>query len=103
MVVEYIRYVVPTEQGDAFERAYQEATRVLELDEHCQAHEVSRCVEDPTSYVVRLEWDSIDGHEHGFRGGPHFGPFLETVRPFINQIEEMHHYAPTSPAWRRPQ
>jgi heme-degrading monooxygenase HmoA len=101
MVVEYIRYVVPTEQSDAFERAYEEATSVLERDEHWHAYEVSRCAEEPTRYVVRLEWDSIDGHEHGFRGGPHFGPFLEAVRPFINQIEEMRDYVPTAPVWRR--
>jgi len=101
MVVEYIRYGVPAERSEAFERAYQEAASALELDEHCQAYEVSRCAEEPTSYVVRLEWDSIEGHERGFRGGPHFGRFLQAVRPFIDQIEEMRHYTPTSPGWKR--
>lgn len=101
MVVEYIRYTVPAERSSAFEDAYAQAARALEQDEHCLAHEVTRCVEEPASYIVRLEWDSIDGHEQGFRRGPQFAPFLEAVGPFARQIDEMRHYAPTSPACGR--
>jgi quinol monooxygenase YgiN len=101
MVVEYIRYAVPADRSEAFESAYALAATALESDEHCLAHEVTRCVEEPTNYVVRLEWDSVDGHEQGFRRGPSFPPFLEAVKPFIGQIEEMRHYAPALAAWKR--
>ena len=101
MVVEYIRYAVTAERCEAFERAYEEAARVLELDAHCMAHEVACCVEHPTNYIVRLEWDSIDGHERGFRSGPHFGQFFAAVKPFLPEIEEMRHYTPSISPWRR--
>jgi quinol monooxygenase YgiN len=101
MVVEYIRYTVPADRSDAFESAYEAAGSALAADEHCLAYEITRCVEQPTSYVVRLEWDSVDGHEQGFRRGANFPPFLEAVKPFIGQIEEMRHYAPALETWRR--
>ena len=101
MVVEYIRYTVPAERGAEFEAAYAAAVQVLERDEHCLGHEVARCVEEPTSYIVRLLWDSVEGHMEGFRKGPQFPPFLAAIKPFIPQIDEMRHYDDVTGPWRR--
>ena len=42
--------------------------------------------------MVRIEWDSVEGHEQGFRSSPRFGEFYSAVRPFLSEIEEMKHY-----------
>ncbi|MGQ0678601.1 MAG: putative quinol monooxygenase [Actinomycetota bacterium] len=94
MVVEYIRYVVPVERAEEFEAAYGRAGAPLDLDEHCLGYEVARGVEEPEHFVVRINWDSVDGHERGFRGGPHFGAFFAAVKPFFSEIVEMRHYQP---------
>ena len=72
MVVEYIRYTVRAEHAQAFESAYAHAGNLLDQDEHCLAFEVARGIEEPEHFIVRIEWDSLDGHEHGFRATPHF-------------------------------
>jgi quinol monooxygenase YgiN len=95
MVVEYIRYGIEQGRADEFEQAYQRAAEALEASEHCQRYEVSRCSEDPTQYVVRIEWDSEQGHLSGFRQSPEFRSFFEAVGPFVNDIEEMRHYQVT--------
>lgn len=92
MVVEYIRYAVPLARAEEFEAAYQRGGRVLVADPHCVRYEVARGVEEPEHFVVRIEWDSIEGHEQGFRSSPQFREFLAAVRPFFDQIEEMKHY-----------
>lgn len=96
MIIEYIRYSIPEERRADFERAYGEAAPVLDGSEHCLRYEVSHGVEEPEHYVVRIEWDSIEGHERGFRGSPEFRTFFEAVRPFFDDIEEMRHYEATS-------
>jgi hemoglobin len=58
MVVEYIRYSIGSERAQAFEQAYRRAAPALDASEHCERYEVSRCSDDPTQYVVRIEWDS---------------------------------------------
>jgi quinol monooxygenase YgiN len=95
MVVEYIRYSIDDGRAEAFLQAYGIAADALRASEHCERYEVSRCSEDPTQHVVRIEWDSEQGHLAGFRQSPEFRTFLEAVGPFVNDIEEMRHYQVT--------
>ena len=70
MVVEYIRYTIDEGRAEAFQQAYGRAAEALEASENCERYEVTRCTEDPTQYVVRIEWDSEEGHLSGFRESP---------------------------------
>jgi quinol monooxygenase YgiN len=95
MVVEYIRYTIDDDRTEAFEDAYRRAGDSLEASKHCERYEVSRCSEDPTQHVVRIEWDSEEGHLSGFRQSSEFRTFFEAVGPFVHDIEEMRHYQVT--------
>jgi len=92
MVVEYIRYEVPAPRHDEFLAAYKAAAKELEASAHCVGYEVSEGVEEPNNFTVRIEWDSVEGHEKGFRGSPQFGSFFAKVKPFFSEIREMKHY-----------
>ncbi|HEX8856903.1 MAG TPA: antibiotic biosynthesis monooxygenase family protein [Thermoleophilaceae bacterium] len=92
MIVEYIRYRIPEDQGDAFEDAYRRAGASLEASPHCERYEIAHCSDDPRAYTVRIEWDSAEGHMTGFRNSPEFRTFFAAVQPFVGQIEEMRHY-----------
>ncbi len=58
-------------------------------------YELSRCVEEPSSYILRIGWTSADDHMKGFRGGEHFPAFFAEIKPYVQQIEEMRHYERT--------
>jgi quinol monooxygenase YgiN len=92
MVVEYVRYEIPPAQHQRFIDAYAAAASALEASDHCQRYEISQGVEEPDHFTVRIEWDSVEGHERGFRGSAPFGRFLAEVKPFFGQIREMKHY-----------
>jgi heme-degrading monooxygenase HmoA len=98
VVVEYIRYAIAADQAAAFEDAYRRAGVILGADGHCLGHEIARGVEHPDRYVVRIEWDSVEGHEQGFRKSPAFSDFYALVKPFFDEIEEMTHYSPPEDA-----
>ncbi|HEY5820736.1 MAG TPA: antibiotic biosynthesis monooxygenase [Propionibacteriaceae bacterium] len=92
MIVEYIRYVVDTDRATTFLAAYAEAADLLQRDPHCLSYEIARGHEEPTHFVVRIEWDSLEGHLDGFRQDPAFADFFALVRPFFADIAEMSHY-----------
>jgi quinol monooxygenase YgiN len=95
MVVEYIRYSIDDARAQEFEDAYRRAADALDSSENCLRYEVSRCSEDSTQHVVRIEWDSEQGHLSGFRQSPEFRSFFDAVGPFVHDIEEMRHYQVT--------
>lgn len=103
MIVEYIRYKLnkhATESHEdtfrGFEAAYRAASSSLDTSPHCLGYELTRCVEEQDRYILRIEWHSVEGHLMGFRRDPEFAPFLEAIKPYIGQIEEMQHYVVTS-------
>jgi quinol monooxygenase YgiN len=101
MIVEYIRYRIDAERIDAFMTGYEEAQGRLQQSPHCLGYELSRCTEAPDHFVLRIEWTSEQDHLQGFRRSPQFQPFLKGVQPFVKDIEEMRHYAPTRLQWSR--
>jgi heme-degrading monooxygenase HmoA len=95
VIVEYIRYRLSAHDGDALVAAYGRAAEHLAASPHALGWELSRCVEEAKVFVLRIEWDSADGHMIGFRKGAQFPPFLAEIRPFVGEIEEMRHYEVT--------
>ncbi len=96
MIVEYIRYKIADEQQKYFEQAYGQAQYALQASSHCLGWELTQCVEEPTAYILRIEWDSIEGHLEGFRKSAEFRTFFAAIRPFVDKIAEMRHYQRTA-------
>jgi quinol monooxygenase YgiN len=98
VIVEYIRYAIDDSRADAFVTDYAEAATSLTASPHALAWDLARCVDDPTQFVLRIEWDSAEGHMQGFRRSTEFRNFFSHVRPYVNDILEMRHYEQTSVA-----
>jgi quinol monooxygenase YgiN len=92
VVIEYIRYEIPVGQCEQFINAYRAAAEQLASARQCLAFEVSRGIESPGRFVVRIEWTSKHAHEVGFQQEGLFRAFQENVRPFNRTVQEMDHY-----------
>lgn len=101
MIVEYIRYKIDEGRSTVFEKAYEQASKSLTASNHCLAYELSRCTEDSKQYILRIEWDSADGHMKGFRSSAEFKTFFAAIQPYVKDIEEMHHYQLTAVKGRK--
>ncbi|MFJ8084252.1 group II truncated hemoglobin [Streptomyces sp. NPDC096205] len=93
--VEYIRYRIPEERSAEFLAAYTRAATQLAAAPQCVDYELTRCEEDAEHHILRITWTSTADHLDGFRKSDLFPAFLAEIRPYIADIEEMRHYAPT--------
>ncbi|MFI6939542.1 group II truncated hemoglobin [Streptomyces sp. NPDC050418] len=98
--VEYIRYSLPADDADAFIAAYTRAAESLAASEQCVDYELRRCEEEPGSFILRITWTSTRDHLETFRASAEFRAFFAEIRPYVEQITEMRHYAPTGVAGR---
>ena len=87
MTTEIMRYKIPTE-AEAFESAYQKTEPILQNSRYCLGYQLLRGVEEPENWILLLHWDSVEGHEQGFRKETEFRDFFNLVRPFLNQVQE---------------
>lgn len=101
MIVEYIRYKNEPSEVEAFHAAYVKATESLRVSPHCLSYELTRCTDEPSVFILRITWDSADGHMKGFRPSAEFKPFLQAIQPYIKNIQEMRHYELTDLHWSR--
>jgi len=102
MVVEYIRYTVnDAARGAELVEAYKKASASLDAAPECLAYELSACEEDPSAYILRIEWMSTEAHLQGFRKGPNFPPFFAAIGGFVKEIAEMRHYQVTEVSRRK--
>ena len=92
MIVEYLRYTIPAERQADFVAAYEAAMEPLIRSEHAQAFELCQCVDEPASFILRIEWTSAEAHMQGFRGSAEFREFFSHIRGFLPEISEMRHY-----------
>jgi quinol monooxygenase YgiN len=96
MLIEYIRYTIAPDRADQFTEGYRSASSALDASPHCLGYELAQGVEEPENWILRIEWDSLEGHEQGFRQSPEFQPFFAAIRPFFDDIQEMKHYRATA-------
>ena len=96
MTIEYIRYDIANQDAASFEAAYAAAAVPMAESPHCKSFELTKCVEEPNRYILRIEWDSLDGHMQGLRGSDHFAAFFEHIQPYVGAIDEMQHYETTA-------
>jgi quinol monooxygenase YgiN len=101
MIVEYIRYTLKKHTPEQLIAAYGAAAPHLQAAPQCLGYELSVCEEEPTAFVLRIMWTSTRDHLEGFRKGPHFPPFFQAIRPFVDEIAEMRHYALSDLVWAR--
>lgn len=92
MIVEYVRYELPAARRAAFEAVYDRVGGILDGSPHCLGWELRRCVEEPGHYVVRIEWDSVDGHVLGFRESAPFRAFFDELSAFAEFRRQMAHF-----------
>jgi quinol monooxygenase YgiN len=82
MILEQAILRVDPERTDAFEAAMREALPIIESDPGCRGAVVRRQIEDPTTYVLLVEWTSVAAHTEGFRTSDAFTRWRQLTHPF---------------------
>jgi len=75
-----------------FEQAFRVAQAYIADSPHSLNHQLTRCVEHPSRYILRIEWDSLEGHTVGFRGSAVFQEYRALLYPLYAAPPEVVHY-----------
>ena len=89
--------VRPGEETD-FERAFARAQSILGSMGGYVSHELQRCVENPSRYVLLVRWETLSDHTEGFRGSSEYLEWKRLLHHFYEPFPTVEHFVPVEPS-----
>jgi heme-degrading monooxygenase HmoA len=89
--------IKPGQAGD-FEAAFAQAAPLIRAAKGCRSAQLRRGVENPDSFILLVEWETLEDHMVGFRESAVFGEWRAILGPYFAGPPAVEHYgAPIHP------
>lgn len=92
MILEVAMLDVRPGQEDAFEDAFAEASSIISSMQGYLEHELQRCIERPSRYVLLVRWETLEDHTEGFRGSPEYQRWKALLHHFYDPFPTVEHF-----------
>jgi len=93
MVLEHALLAVRPGDEEKFEAALDEALGVIGGAEGCGTVKVLRGIESTSTYLLLVEWASVEAHNEGFRKSEAFLRWRDLVSPWWVELPVVEHFA----------
>lgn len=92
MILEHaVLPVIPGSEPD-FERAFAEARTIIESMPGFRSLRLSRGVEEPSRFLLLVEWERLEDHTQGFRGSSQYQRWRELLHHFYDPFPTVDHF-----------
>src|SRR4051812_34803187 len=98
MVLEHALLDVVPGQESSFETAFRQASQIISSMPGFQSLRLSRCIENPSRYLLLVEWDRLEDHTEGFRRSPQYEEWRALLHHFYEPFPSVEHYKPVTTA-----
>lgn len=93
MVHEVATINVKAGSEDEFIAAFQASRELLAGTPGCQSVRFTRGIEQPSRFVLLVQWDSLEAHVEGFRGTERFTEWLGHIGRYFDGDPSVEHFA----------
>ena len=93
MILEVAMLDVIPGQESAFERAFAEASSIISSMPGYGSHELQRCIENESRYVLLVRWETLEHHTVGFRQSPQYQEWKRLLHHFYDPFPTVEHFA----------
>ncbi len=83
--------VIPGQESD-FQRSFAEAQEIISSMPGYISHDLKRCIEKPSRYVLLVNWEKLEDHTVGFRGSPQYQKWKALLHHYYDPSPEVEHY-----------
>ena len=92
MIVESVVLpVIPGREG-AFEDAFAQAAPLIARQPGYAGHTLRRGIEQPSTYLLTVGWESVAAHEDGFRASADYEQWKRLLHGFYEPFPTVLHY-----------
>ena len=92
MILETTVLDVKTGQARDFEAAFREASAIIASMPGYLSHELHRCLELESRYLLLVRWETLEDHTVGFRGSADYQRWKGLLHHFYDPFPTVEHY-----------
>lgn len=92
MVLEVAVLNIRPGMAERFEVAFDEAQVILAASPGYLSHELQRCIETPSRYLLLVRWESLTDHTVGFRESEAYGRWRALLHHFYDPFPTVEHF-----------
>lgn len=92
MILEVALLDVIAGRETEFQAAFTDAQRIIASMPGYVSHELQRCVEQPTRYLLLVNWQRLEDHTVGFRQSPQYQEWRALLHHFYEPFPQVEHY-----------
>jgi heme-degrading monooxygenase HmoA len=75
-----------------FERAFAEAQKIISASPGYVSHELRRCIEKRSRYLLLVRWRTLEDHTEGFRKSAPYQEWKRLLHHFYDPFPTVEHY-----------
>ena len=94
MILESAVLEVKPDQTRQFEAAFRQAERIIAASPGYLSHELRRCLEKPSRYLLLVRWRTLEDHTEGFRKSSPYQEWKRLLHHFYDPFPTVLHYEP---------
>ena len=83
--------VVPGKES-SFQRSFAEAQKIISSMPGYIDHELKRCIENPSRYILLVNWEKLEDHTEGFRGSSQYQKWKALLHHYYHPFPGVEHY-----------
>ena len=83
--------VIPGEEA-RFQSDFGRAQSILSSMKGYIAHQLQRCIETPSRYILLVRWETLEDHTEGFRESPRYQEWKNLLHHYYDPFPEVEHY-----------
>ena len=92
MILERAIFAIKPGQAEDFAKAFALAAPLIRAAKGNRKAEMHRGIENPDTFILLCEWDSVEDHMVGFRESPAFTEWRALLGPHFASPPAMEHY-----------
>jgi len=92
MILEVAVLPVLAGREQEFETAFHQASALISAMPGYISHQLQRCVEHPSQYLLLVNWQTLEHHTLGFRGSPQYQQWRQLLHHFYQPFPVVEHY-----------
>ena len=92
MILEVAILDVKPGQEEEFEVVFEKAQKIISSMGGYISHQLQRCLENPSKYVLLVNWQTLEDHTKGFRASDEYQEWRALLHHFYDPFPTVEHY-----------